>query len=94
MEEKNKRKIAVALKYDKDNDDAPKVIAKGFGQVAEKIVEKGQEEGVKSLENKELATELVKLDINDEIPEELYNAVAEILNYIYKLDSKKGSGNV
>lgn len=91
---KDKKKVAVALKYDTERDEAPKVIAKGVGEVAEKIIEKAQEEGVKSLENKELANDLIKLEINDQIPEELYTAVAEILNYVYKLDSQKGYENV
>ena len=89
MSDSNKRKVAVALKYDKDTDDAPKVVAKGYGQVAENIVKKGEEEGVDSVENEALATELVKLEINDEIPEELYTAVAEILSYVYRLDSER-----
>ena len=89
MSDSNKRKVAVALKYDKDTDDAPKVVAKGYGQVAENIVKKGKEEGVDSVGNEALATELVKLEINDEIPEELYTAVAEILSYVYRLDSER-----
>lgn len=91
MNEKDKRKLAVALKYDKNENDAPKIIAKGIGEVAKNIVKKGKEEGVTSLENKELAGELFKLDINDEIPAELYTAVAEILTYVYKLDNEKRS---
>lgn len=90
MSENEKRKLAIALKYDKDDDEAPKVIAKGIGEVAKSIIKKGEEEGVASLEDKALATELFKLDINDDIPEELYTAVAEILTYVYKLDKEKG----
>lgn len=91
MSEKEKRKLAVALKYDKESNEAPQVIAKGRGQVAESIIKKGEEQGITSLEDKELASNLFKLDINDEIPEELYTAVAEILNYVYKLDNKEKS---
>lgn len=89
MNEKDKRKLAVALKYDKDQNEAPKVIAKGIGEVANNIVKKGVEEGITSIENKELASDLFKLEINDEIPSELYTAVAEILTYVYKLDNEK-----
>lgn len=89
MDKNDKRKLAVALKYDKDQNDAPKVIAKGIGKVAENIIEKGKEEGVSAVEDKGLANELFKLEINDEIPSELYTAVAEILNYVYKLDNEK-----
>ena len=91
VKKKEKEKLAVALKYDKDENRAPQVIAKGSGQVAENIIKKGEEEGITSLENKGLAKDLFKLDINEEIPEELYTAVAEILNYVYKLDNKEKS---
>lgn len=90
MNEKEKKKLAVAIKYDKDTNQAPEVIAKGIGEVAKSIIKTGKEAGVTSLENKELANELFKLEINEEIPEELYTAVAEILNYVYKLDKEKG----
>lgn len=89
MNEKDKKKLAVAIKYDKDRNQAPEVIAKGTGEVAKNIIKKGEEAGVTSLENKELAGELFKLEINEEIPEDLYTAVAEILNYVYKLDKEK-----
>lgn len=88
VNKKEKEKLAVALKYDQDENKAPKVIAKGSGQVAENIIKKGEEEGITSVEDKNLADDLFKLDIDDEIPEELYTAVAEILNYVYKLDNK------
>lgn len=88
VNKKEKEKLAVALKYDQDEDKAPKVIAKGSGQIAENIIKKGEEEGITSVEDKNLADDLFKLDIDDEIPEELYTAVAEILNYVYKLDNK------
>ena len=87
MKKKEKEKLAVALKYDKDENRAPQVIAKGSGQVAENIIKKGEEEGITSIEDKHLADDLFKLDIDEEIPEELYTAVAEILNYVYKLDN-------
>ena len=89
MDKRDKKKLAIALKYDKDHNDAPKVIAKGIGRIAENIVEKGKEEGIAAVENKGLANELFKLEINDEIPSELYTAVAEILTYVYKLDNEK-----
>lgn len=89
MNEKEKSKIAIALKYDQEKGEAPKVIAKGTGEVAKKIIEKGEEAGVTSLENKGLAQELFQLEVNQEIPEDLYTAVAEILTYVYKLDNEK-----
>ncbi|WP_425449594.1 EscU/YscU/HrcU family type III secretion system export apparatus switch protein [Dethiothermospora halolimnae] len=88
MSKKKKRKIAAALKYDKD-DIAPKVIAKGLGLTAEKIVDKGKEEGVEIWENHELADELITLEVGQEIPEELYTVVAEIMTFVYQLDKEK-----
>ncbi len=88
---KKDRKVAVAIQYDTDKKDAPFVIAKGKGVVADKIIEKGIEEGIHIIEDKVLADNLVKLEITEEIPEELYTAVAEILSFIYNLDREKES---
>lgn len=81
-------KLAVALKYDKESGEAPKVVAKGRGEVAENIVEKGKESGVESVENPVLAKDLMMLELQEEIPEALYQAVAEVMAYIYRLDSE------
>ncbi|KNF08795.1 hypothetical protein CLPU_5c01020 [Gottschalkia purinilytica] len=89
MKDKNKEKLAVALQYDSENDEAPVVIAKGKGDIAEKIIEKGNEEGISTFENQELAESLMMLNIDEEIPEELYTAVAEIMLFIYKLDEEE-----
>ncbi len=83
------RKVAVALKYDSDKGYAPYVIAKGKGIVAENIISKGDEEGITIIEDEMLADSLVKLEIAEEIPEELYIAVAEILSFIYSLDKER-----
>ncbi|WP_427338606.1 EscU/YscU/HrcU family type III secretion system export apparatus switch protein [Caloranaerobacter sp. DY30410] len=88
MKNKNK-KIAVALKYDK-NDIAPRVIAKGKGEIAEKIIQKAEKEGIKTIENENLVEDLISLEIGQAIPEKLYMAVAEILAFVYELDKKKG----
>lgn len=87
---KKKREKAVALSY-KPTDVAPKVVAKGEGVVAEKIIEKALEEDITMYKDPNLVESLIGLDINEEIPEELYEAVAEIIFYIYRLDSKKRS---
>ena len=81
-------KIASALKYDMGKDDAPYVVALGEGYVAEKIIEKGKEHGVKVVEDKPLAKMLQSLSIGDEIPEELYQVVAQILAFIGDLDNE------
>ena len=87
MEEKKQK--AVALKYDIGEDDAPKVIAKGKGSVADNIIKKAEESNVEIYEDEKLVESLFGLEINEEIPEELYQAVAEIIFYIYSADERK-----
>ncbi|EOC99322.1 EscU/YscU/HrcU family type III secretion system export apparatus switch protein [Caldisalinibacter kiritimatiensis] len=89
MNKDNKEKIAVALKYD-SSDKAPIVIAKGKNNIADKIIEKAEEEDIHIHKEKELAENLYKLDLSMQIPEEYYAAVAEILAFIYTLDKKQG----
>jgi len=82
---KNKSK-AVALKYNKDKDAAPKITAKGRGFIAEKIVETARAHNVPLHEDKNLVQVLEALDLETEIPPELYRAVAEVLAFIYRLN--------
>jgi flagellar biosynthesis protein len=84
----NKLKKAVALKYEPGRDNAPKVTAKGQGILAERIIELAQKEGVPIQEDPDLVGALVQLDFLDEIPPELYGAVAEILAFVYGLNRK------
>jgi flagellar biosynthetic protein FlhB len=81
----NPAHIAVAIKYDQDEDQAPKVVAKGMRIHAEKIKELAKQYGVPILRNVPLAQALNKLDVGDEIPEDLYEAVAEVLSFVYKI---------
>jgi len=81
-------KKAVALKYDTEKGSAPKVSAKGHGMVAETIIELAREEGIPISEDPDLVSSLVKLDLEDEVPRELYMAVAEILAFAYGLNKK------
>ena len=81
-------KKAVALKYDTEKGSAPKVSAKGYGMVAETIIELAREEGIPISEDPDLVSSLVKLDLEDEVPRELYMAVAEILAFAYGLNKK------
>ncbi len=81
----NPTHIAVALRYKSEEMKAPKIIAKGAGFIAEKIVMIAREHGIPIVEDKPLARALYKLKIDSFIPEELYRAVAKILAYIYKL---------
>ena len=82
------RKKAAALRYDIQSDAAPKVIAKGQGKIAEKIVEEAKKYGITIKEDQNLAEVLSTLDIYQEIPENLYKAVAEILAELYKINKK------
>lgn len=89
----NPTHFAVALAYDEKKNKAPVVVAKGQDYLAKKIKEKAIEKKITIMENKPLARALyASCDINDEVPEELYQAVAEILAYVYKLKNKKGGG--
>ncbi len=83
----DKQKKAVALKYNKGKDSAPKVVAKGKGYIAEKIIEAARENNVPLYEDKNLSQVLEALDIDTEIPSVLYRAVAEVLAFIYKLNT-------
>lgn len=81
-------KKAVALKYDEGEDIAPKVIAKGKRKVAENILEKAKEHNIPVYKDKKLASQLSNLEIDDNIPQELYEAVAQVLLFITKIDSE------
>ncbi|MBQ9487336.1 MAG: EscU/YscU/HrcU family type III secretion system export apparatus switch protein [Selenomonadaceae bacterium] len=83
-------KQAVALKYDAQKDTAPRVIAKGKGHTAEHILETAQKNSVPVYQNKTLVNMLMALDIDREIPPELYKAIAEVMAYVYKMDKAKG----
>jgi flagellar biosynthetic protein FlhB len=85
----NPEHIAVALKYADDDDAAPKVMAKGQRVMAEKIKEVARQFGVPIMRNVPLAHALNELDVGEEIPEELYEAVAEVLNFIYELEAER-----
>ena len=85
-------KRAVALKYDPSQSEAPIVVAKGRGRVAETILEKAQEAGVAIQEDAALVEVLSKLDLDQQIPGELYDLVAEILTFIYRADKNFTSG--
>lgn len=85
----NPTHFAVALKYDKDSMHAPKVVAKGQDYMALRIREIAVAHGIPILERPPLARGLYKLvDVGQEIPEQFYSAVAEILAYVYELTGK------
>ncbi|WP_284036631.1 EscU/YscU/HrcU family type III secretion system export apparatus switch protein [Neobacillus sp. 114] len=85
-QEKFKPLQAVALSYHASNQHAPKVVAKGKGNVAKKIIETAKEHKVPIQEDSTLVELLSQLEINETIPEELYQAVAEVFAFIYLVD--------
>lgn len=79
------RKKAAALKYETSYD-APIVTAAGVGHIADKIIEKAEENDVTVVYNKELANLLTNVDVGEYIPSELYEAVAHIIAYVTDMD--------
>ncbi len=82
-------KKAVALLYDRKKSGAPIVKASGQGELAQKILEVAQEAGIPIQEDPDLVEILGKVPIGDEIPVELYQAVAEILAFVYKVNKSR-----
>ena len=85
---RKKKTKAVALKYEAEKDAAPRIIAKGRDFIAEKIIEVAREHRVPLYEDKNLVQVLEALDLDTEIPPDLYRAVAEVLAFIYRLNQK------
>ena len=85
-----KSKKAVALRYKTGDDNAPRVTAKGTGLIAEKIIEMARKHGIPIKDDPDLIEVLSRLDLNEEIPPELYVVVAELLAFVYRLNGKKG----
>ncbi|SJZ64510.1 flagellar biosynthesis protein FlhB [Selenihalanaerobacter shriftii] len=86
----NPTHIAIAIKFDIETMEAPIVLGKGKGEIAQKIKEKAKEYEIEIVEEKPLARALyAQSEIGEEIPVELYQAVAEILAYVYQLDAER-----
>lgn len=86
-----KEKKAVALKYDRDENAAPQVAAKGSGWLAEKIIAVAKEHKIHIHEDADLVEVLEKVELDQEIPLEVYSVVAEIFSYIYKVNKSKNT---
>ncbi|SEK52114.1 flagellar biosynthetic protein FlhB/flagellar biosynthesis protein [Stigmatella aurantiaca] len=84
--------IAIALKYDQNKDSAPRVVAKGMRLKAEKIREIAKQYNIPLMKNLPLANALYRVDVGQEVPEELYDAVAEVLNFVYALQQEQQAG--
>ncbi len=87
----NQKTKAVALKYEPAKAQSPKIVAKGVGELAERIIQVAKEHNVSIHEDPNLAEVLTKLELNTEIPPDLYQAVAEILVFVYNLNKRFAS---
>ena len=88
-EESKPRALAVALQYEKGTREAPRVVAKGRGLMADRIVELAQESGVIIEANPVLAEALSGVELDDTIPLELYEAVAIVIGYVLRVSAQK-----
>ncbi|WP_457562532.1 EscU/YscU/HrcU family type III secretion system export apparatus switch protein [Caminibacter pacificus] len=79
---------AVALKYKAYEDNAPKVVAKGKGVLAQKIIQKAKEYDVPLFQNEALADMLLSVEVGEEIPPKMYEAVIEVFVWLYNLEEK------
>ena len=84
-----KLKKAAAIKYNVSTENAPKVIAKGKGYVAEAILKRGADSDIPVYQDERLVEQLERLELGTEIPPYLYDLVAQVLVFIAKMDQKK-----
>jgi flagellar biosynthesis protein len=83
------QRLAVALAYRREQDAAPRVVAKGRGLLADAILERAREAGVYVHESRELVALLMQVDLDQRIPAPLYVAVAELLAWLYRVESRE-----
>jgi flagellar biosynthesis protein len=88
MTEPHRSPLAVALRYEKPG--APRVVAKGRGEVGQRIIEAARANGVPIEENPALAEALAQIELEHAIPEALYRAVAEVLMFIMRVSGRTG----
>ena len=86
------RQVAVALGYEPGRERVPEVMAKGHGRLAEHIIEVARDRGVPVRQDADLAEVLGRLDVGADIPEELYQAIAEVLAFVYRMNSGFAGG--
>lgn len=82
-------RLLVALDYDEEKDGAPRVVAKGMGARAEQLIALCKEYGVPLMRDVSLSNALYRVEVGEEIPEELYDAVAVILNFVFALEAEQ-----
>jgi len=91
VEEKNKddkEKVAVALRFDPEKDTAPRIVAAGRGEAAERIIELAEESEVPLYQQESIAEGLSQFEVGAIIPGQLYELIAEVLIFLYHLDSE------
>ena len=93
-DKKNPNRTAIALEYNPNESEAPKVIATGKGLIADKIIEEAKNANVPVHKDSKLAGTLSKLEIGDMIPPELYEAVAEILVFVAAMEKIRAKGGL
>lgn len=81
-------KKAIGLKYNSTEDDSPTLIAKGFGELADDIIKLAKESGVMIHEDAHLSDLLARMDLGQEIPEQLYHVIAELIAFSYLLQGQ------
>ena len=79
---------AAALRYDRDRESAPRLVAKGSGFVAERIIEVARANGITVYEDKQLIELLSRIELYQVIPVELYQIIAEVLAFVYRMNNK------
>jgi flagellar biosynthesis protein len=93
LEKKYTKEKAVALQYDKEKDNAPSVTAQGTGETAKNIIKIAEENGIPIKKDEDLVNMLSQIELNKEIPVELYQAVSEVFSFIYALSNDKRNEN-
>ena len=92
--DKDKNRTAIALEYNPNESEAPRVVASGKGIVADKIIEEARKADVPVHQDSKLAGTLSKLEIGEMIPPELYEAVAEILVFVDAMEKIQAKGGL
>ncbi|MBV2132275.1 EscU/YscU/HrcU family type III secretion system export apparatus switch protein [Pseudomonas sp. MAP12] len=87
-EDRSNRRQALALAYG-EGDGAPRLVAKGYGEVAERIIAEAQRHGVRIHDSPELVGLLMRLDLDAQIPPQLYQVVAELLAWVVRLEASE-----
>jgi len=88
MKKMSNSKKAVALRYKQGTDQAPKVVAKGVDSIARRIIEIAEEENIPIVKSEKAVEEFYGLDLDEEIPPEMYELAAEIIAFVYKMDKE------